>query len=139
MRGLRERWVEPVRSLGRAFLGLLQAEVGALRADLAASGRRLRAGVSMLLAAAVFILLAVVGAIVAAYEALALVWPRWAAALAIASGALAVGALLAWLGRRRLQTVESPRRLLERHAQEHRAWWQETFGEGGEVGTEDGG
>lgn len=138
MRGVRRAWLDLVRELGETLIGLARAAVKALVADLAASGRRLRAAAILFAAAASCGLLALAAAGVALFESLALVLPRWGAALILCGTSILAAAVLGWVGRRRLRQVEGPRQLLDRHRRDHLAWWQRTLGrEGGRSGQGD--
>jgi hypothetical protein len=117
-------WLELLRSLNRALVDVLRAEVEALVADLQDSGRRLAAGVAWLLLAAAIAFCVLAVLVVAAVAALALVLPLWGAALVVA-GALCAAALAAALaGRRSLRRVEGPAATVRRRVADHLDWWE---------------
>ena len=65
-------------------------------------------GAAMLVTAGIVLILAAALALLAAVYALALIWPPWAAALAVAVVAAAVGGVLAMTGLHRLKDVTLP-------------------------------
>ena len=97
-----------LQAVGSAAGDLARAELAALGDDLKRSGRRL-GGALLLLAFALFALFWVLGlAVYVAVEVTHLWLPRWAAA-AVVLGVLAlIMALLAMIGWRRLERLESP-------------------------------
>jgi hypothetical protein len=121
-------WLELARSVGEALRELARAEVAALVADLSASSRQLLRGSLLLVAAVTCGCVALASAALVGFELLALVWPRWAAALAICGASALAAVVLAALGRRRLRRVERPLALVRRRAEDHVAWWRRTFG-----------
>lgn len=130
-------WSELLRSLGRAVLELLQAEVAALGEELAASGRHLRRGALLLVLALGVAVAGLWSLALLLFELLVLLLPRWgAAAVLFAVAAIAALALL-WAGRRALRRMESPRVLVARRTQEHVEWWQRLLGDAESGGPDD--
>jgi uncharacterized membrane protein YqjE len=120
-------WGASLQALGGAFSELVGAELAALKEDLSRSGRRL-GGALLLLAAALFVLFWAVG--LAVYVAVEVVhqWlPRWAAAAVVLGAVLLIMAVLAAVGWRRLQRLESPTVMMQRRWTSHRSWWLEQF------------
>ena len=120
-------WNASLRALGAAFGELMQAELSALGDDLSRSGRRL-GGALLLLAAALFALFWGFGLLVYLAVEVAHLWlPRWAAAAVVLGVVLLVTALLAAIGRRRIQRTEWPAETLRRRWLSHREWWAGQF------------
>ncbi len=120
-------WLDLVRSLGEALLDVLRAELGALQGDLQRSGRHLGAGAALLAGAAMLAFWSI-GLILFVLVAALAVWlPLWGAALVVLALFLAGTALLAWLGKKRLQEVESPVASVRRRLDDHLTWWQGSF------------
>lgn len=126
MNRLLSRWAETARSVGDALLQVLAAEAGELQHDLARSGRVLRGGLVLLGVAAGLAFWTIGLGVWVAVELLALRLPTYGAALVVFAAGLVACAVLVWLGRRRLQRLESPLDLVQRHGREHVEWWQQT-------------
>ena len=119
-------WLELLRALGGAITDLLAAELEALTGDLSRSGRG--AGLALgLLAAATFVAFWALGVFVFVIGAVLALWmPVWGAALTLALVLTAAMSLLAWLGLRKLRSLELPAGTVRRRWDDHRRWWNDT-------------
>jgi len=90
--------VGDIQSIVRAEIRLATVEV---REELA----KARQGAAMLVAAGVVLVMAAGLALLAAVYALAMVWPPWAAALAVAGAVAVAGGILAATGINRMRDV----------------------------------
>ncbi len=118
------KWLDGLRALGSAYLGVIKAEVDALERDLGANGRRLLVALAIITLALGIGFWALAGFLLAAVEILAIWLPRWGATLIVAGALLLLAALVGALGWRRLRRVESPKATVERHIEDHRDWWR---------------
>jgi uncharacterized membrane protein YqjE len=120
-------WSSSLQALGVAFGDLVRAELDALGEDLSHSGRRLGSAL-LLLAGALFALFWALGlAVYLAVEVAHLWLSRWAAAAVVLAVVLLLLSLLALVGWRRLQSLESPAVTFRRRWQGHRRWWLDQF------------
>jgi hypothetical protein len=120
-------WLDELRALGGAFLGVLEAEVEALREDVSLSARRLAVALALFGAAAAVAFWLVAALCFALVVALALWLPLWATALVLV-GLLLIGtALLGWLAMRRLRQFEGPASTVKRRLDDHLGWWRESL------------
>jgi len=87
---------------------IVRAEVRLAKAELREEMGKARRGAVMMLAAGVMAVLGLGVALLAAVYALATIWPPWAAALAVAVGAVALGGALAVMGREHMKSVTLP-------------------------------
>ena len=118
-------WMELLRALGRAITEVFAAELEALSGDFSRSGRG--AGVALgLLSGAAFVAFWALGVFTFVVGAVLALWmPIWAAALTLAVALTGVVGLLAWLGLRKLRSLELPARTVRRRWDDHRRWWNE--------------
>lgn len=86
---------------------LVRAEIQLAKAELAESAKTKAAGAGLLAGAGILGWLALQGLLVAAALALALVVPGWAAALIVSAALLAIGGILALVGKGKLATPVS--------------------------------
>jgi uncharacterized membrane protein YqjE len=93
--------VGDIQSIVRAEIRLATVEI---REELA----KAKQGAAMLVAAGVVLIMALGVTLLAAVYALAMVWPPWAAALAVAVVVAAVGGILAATGLHRLRDIHLP-------------------------------
>ena len=120
-------WRDSIQALGGAFSELVRAELAVLGEDFSRSGRRL-GGALLLLASALFVLFWAIGLTVyLAVEVVGRWLPRWGAVSAVLVVVLLVMVVLAAIGWRRLQRLESPAALVEKRWTSHREWWLEQF------------
>ena len=120
-------WSGAMRGVAESFLDLLRAEASELGRDLARS-RRLVVRILILVAiAACFLFWAIAVLLLAAVEGLSLVWPRWAAALAVAAVLLVVIAGLGLAARATARRLESPANTVRRRIDDHVQWWNESL------------
>jgi putative superfamily III holin-X len=116
-------WLAELRSVNRAYLAVVRAEVDALSRDLAVSGRRLTGGVVLLLAAAA-IALFLLGALVFTLIAIVAIWlPLWGAGLVVCGILLLATLVIGGIGWKRLRRLESPATTVRRRFDDHLAWW----------------
>ncbi|HEX2253808.1 MAG TPA: phage holin family protein [Thermoanaerobaculia bacterium] len=120
-----DTWLGLFRSLGTAYLDLLRAEWAEVRREIAVSAKRLAVGVALLGAAAAVGFWFVAVAIYLVIVVLALWLPQWAAVLVVTVLLLAVIAVLALVGMKRLQKVESPTTVFARRYDDHLDWWHD--------------
>jgi fatty acid desaturase len=113
--------VDGLRTLARQHLELAKLEV----AD-AASVRG--AGVGMMAAAAVVVMYAIGFVAAAAAAALALVWPVWAAILAVAILMIVVAFLLVSIGRRVMRNAPPAGKLTRETLKEDARWAKQQIG-----------
>ncbi|HKI87121.1 MAG TPA: phage holin family protein [Thermoanaerobaculia bacterium] len=128
MRRAAKRWLDGLRALGEAYLGVIKAELGALEKDLGASGRRLVVSLGVIALSLGIGFWALAALTFAAIEILAIWLPRWGASLIVALFLLILAAVVGSLGWRRLRGIESPKATVERHLEDHRDWWREQIG-----------
>jgi O-antigen ligase len=120
-----DSWLGLLRGLGTAYLDLLAAEWAEVRREIAVSGKRLALGVALLGAAAAVGFWFVAVAIALVIVVLAIWLPPWAAVLIVTVLLLAVIAVLALVGWKRLQKVESPTTAFARRYDDHLDWWHD--------------
>jgi hypothetical protein len=107
--------VEGLRTLARQHLELAKLEVAE-----AASVRGV--GVGMMVAAAVVVMYAIGFVAAAGAAALALVWPVWAAILAVATLMIVVALLLVLIGRRAIRNAPPAGKLTRETLKEDARW-----------------
>lgn len=116
-------WIELFRSLGQALFEVLRAEARALGEDFRRSGAELARGLALLGGAAALGFWTL-GALVLALIAVLAIWlPPWAAGLIVTALFAGAAGLLALLGIRRLQRLESPAESIRQRASDHLDWW----------------
>jgi uncharacterized membrane protein YqjE len=96
-----------VKAVAEDTSALVRAEIELAKAELSEGIKANGIGAGLLVGAAVMMWFAVQGLLIAAGFALALVVPGWAAALIVTLILLIIGAVLAWLGSRKLGTPVS--------------------------------
>lgn len=120
-------WIDLFRALGSSLIEVLRAEIDSLKEEVARSGHHLVRGLA-LLAAAFFVLFWTLGALLFTLGAVLAIWLQpWAAALVVTGIFLAVAALLAWLGMRRVARFENPLGSVREHLEDHLDWWQHSL------------
>ncbi len=113
---------ERLGAIGQAAVEVARAEYGALAAELRLTGKRFL-GVLLLAATALFMLFWSFALLAfAAVEGLALVLPRWGAALAVFGVFLLVIAVLALIAWKRLERLSPPQAIVRRRFDEHVDW-----------------
>jgi hypothetical protein len=106
---------------------LLRQEAALFKAELGEQFGRAGTGVALLVVGAVVALSGWLALLAAAVIGLAHVLPAWAAALIVGAVVLALGGVMIWLGRRRLEAANFvPRRTLA-SLREDEAWLREQF------------
>jgi len=116
-------WIELFRSLGQALFEVLRAEARALGEDFRRSGGELARGLALLGGAAALGFWTL-GVLVLALIAVLAIWlPPWAAALIVTALFAGAAGLLALLGIRRLQRLESPAESIRQRVSDHLDWW----------------
>jgi uncharacterized membrane protein YqjE len=96
-----------VKDVAEDMSALVRAEIELAKAELSEGIKANGIGAGLLVGAAVMMWFAVQGLLIAAGFALGLVVPGWAAALIVTLILLIIGAVLAWLGSRKLGTPVS--------------------------------
>ncbi|MDX1740648.1 MAG: phage holin family protein [Rhodothermales bacterium] len=118
-------WIENAKSLGEALTQVLRAEWVELQGELGRSVRRV-AGAGGFLVLAVFILFWAIGVfVISAVAGLAILWPIWAAALAVGGVLAGIGLVVGWVAWRKVKSVDSPGATVRRRVDDHVLWWQE--------------
>ncbi len=123
------RWTRRARSLGSAFLEVLQAELEALLSEIQTTGRGwLRALIYFASAAAfVFWSVGVFTAFVIAL--LAELWGVWRAAAAVLLLLILVAGGLIFAGYRVLRQHRPPTAIVRGHLEDHLHWWRNSLAE----------
>ena len=110
---LRSRFRDPTvgelaRQLPEQITRLVREELRLAQLEMTQKGRRAGIGAGILGGGGVVALHGVAAVLAAAILALATVLPAWASALIVGGALLAVSAVLAWLGRKRVQQAMPP-------------------------------
>jgi membrane protein implicated in regulation of membrane protease activity len=96
------------RQLPEQITRLVREELRLAQLEMTQKGRRAGIGAGILGGGGVVALYGVAAVVTAAILALATVLPAWASALIVGGALLAVSAVLAWLGRKRVQQAMPP-------------------------------
>jgi nitrate/nitrite transporter NarK len=99
---------ELARQLPEQITRLVREELRLAQLEMTQKGRRAGIGAGILGGGGVVALYGVAAVVTAAILALATVLPAWASALIVGGALLAVSAVLAWLGRKRVQQAMPP-------------------------------
>jgi len=127
------RWRRKFKSLGQAFVEVLQAEVAALLEDFQRTGRGALRGSLLLIVAAAFAFWSLGVLTVVAIAVLALFMSLWqAAGLVFLLLALTAG-VVAWRGIRTLQNLQGPTTIVRSHMEDHLDWWRQNLAAKGEA------
>ena len=125
------RWRRKVRSLGQAFVEVLQAEVESLLLDVQETGRGWAKGSVFFLAAAAFAFWAV-GVFTAFAVAVLAIWLSvWQAAGIVLLVLLATTVVLVLVGRRVFLQTQAPTAIVRGHLDDHLGWWRENLAASG--------
>ncbi len=99
---------ELARQLPEQITRLVREELRLAQLEMTQKGKRAGIGAGILGGGGVVALYGVAAVLAAAILALATVLPAWASALIVGGALLAVSAVLAWLGRKRVQQAMPP-------------------------------
>jgi uncharacterized membrane protein YqjE len=101
---------------------IVRAEVRLAKVELREELGKAKRGATLMLAGALVAMLALGLVLLSAVYGLATVWPPWAAALAVAAGAGAVGLGLVVSGRKQISAVELPPQKTAETVRENLQW-----------------
>ncbi len=123
------RWARRMRSLGRVFIEVLQAEVETLLADLQAMGKGWLQALLLFVAAAAFAFWSVGVLTTFAIVLLAGALGLWQAAGVVFLVLAMVTAGLAFAGFRLLRRQRAPTAIVKGHLEDQLEWWRENLEE----------
>jgi len=120
---------EPDRSIGAVVSDILgdihvivRGEVRLAKAEIREEIAKARRGVVLLVAGGLVLAAALGCGLLAAIYGLSMVWPPWAAALAVGGGTALLGAALALSGRKHIESVELPPQKTAASVKENLQW-----------------
>lgn len=120
---------EPDRSIGAVVSDILgdihvivRGEVRLAKAEIREEIAKARRGVVLLVAGGLVLAAALGCGLLAAIYGLSMVWPPWAAALAVSGGTAVLGAALALSGRKHIESVELPPQKTAASVKENLQW-----------------
>lgn len=123
-KSLIRNWTDMVRKTGQAYLDLLRAELDKLVADLGVSAKKLGIGLALLIAAGMILFWWIAVLAFFLIEVVAIWLPTWASAGIVLLILLLVTATLAFLGVRRLKSIENPVDTVAGRWDDHLDWWE---------------
>jgi uncharacterized membrane protein YqjE len=120
---------EPDRSIGALLSDILgdlhvivRGEVRLAKAEIREEIAKARRGVVLLVAGGLVLAASLGCGLLAAIYGLSMVWPPWAAALAVGGGTAVLGAALALSGRKHIASVELPPQKTTASVRENLQW-----------------
>ncbi len=124
-----KRWTRRARSLGSAFLEVLQAELEALLAEIQSTGRGWLRALLYFASAAAFAFWSVGVFTAFVIALLAEFWGVWRAAAAVLLLLILVAAALVFAGYRVLRQHRPPTAIVRGHMNDHLEWWRNSLAE----------
>ena len=101
---------------------IVRGEVRLAKAEIREEIAKARRGVVLLVAGGLVLAAALGCGLLAAIYGLSMVWPPWAAALAVSGGTAVLGAALALSGRKHIESVELPPQKTAASVKENLQW-----------------
>lgn len=117
-------WSDMVRNTGQSFLDLLRAELDQVVRELGVSAKRLGIGAALLIAAGMILFWWIAVLAFFLIEIMAIWVPTWASAGIVLLILLLFIATLAFLGIRRLKSLDNPVDTVGRRWDDHLDWWE---------------